>query len=175
MAVNVQDRRRFLSRCTAGLLTLITGLLAVPVVAYVLAPLRRHGTGPGTMVEIGPLADLPPGKWVLLPIDVVLQDGWERTHERHSVYVRRLGDTVDKVNVFSPLCPHLGCPVAWVMEDGKFRCPCHGGVFNGDGVHLSGPPPRSLDPLYFEIRNGHLWVRWEDFKIGVSNRVPVQV
>jgi len=175
MATELRDRRTFLSRCTAGLLTLIAALLGVPVVAYVVAPLRRRGPVAGTMVEIGPLADLPLGKWVLLPIDVVLQDGWERTHERHSVYVRRTGDKPEQVTVLSPLCPHLGCPVAWVMEDGRFRCPCHGGVFDRDGTHVSGPPPRSLDPLQFEIRGGRLWVRWEDFKIGAADRVPVQV
>jgi menaquinol-cytochrome c reductase iron-sulfur subunit len=175
MAANIQDRRRFLSRCTAGLLTLITALLGVPVVAYVVGPLRRRSSAQGDMVDLGPLAELPPGKWLLLPIDVVLQDGWERVRQRHSVYVRRTGDGAAQVSVLSPLCPHLGCPVAWAMEEGKFRCPCHGGVFDAEGARVSGPPPRSLDPLRFEIRAGRLWVRWEDFKIGVSNRVAVQV
>jgi menaquinol-cytochrome c reductase iron-sulfur subunit len=177
MSADPQDRRKFLSRCTVGLLSLIGALVAAPVVAYVVAPLRRRPgvPKPGEMVDIGPLAELPLGKWLLLPVDVVLQDGWEQVRERHSVYVRRTGDKPDQVSVLSPLCPHLGCPVGWVQEDGKFRCPCHGGVFKDDGAHLSGPPPRSLDPLQFEIRSGRLWVRWEDFKIGVANRVPVQV
>jgi menaquinol-cytochrome c reductase iron-sulfur subunit len=154
---------------------LITGLLAVPVVAYLVAPLRRRTSKQGEMIDIGPLADLPRGQWLLLPIDVVLQDGWEQVRQRHSVYVRRLGDDPPHVSVLSPLCPHLGCPVGWVPDDGKFKCPCHGGVFAADGAHVSGPPPRALDPIPFEIRDGRLWVRWEDFKIGVANRVPVQV
>jgi phenylpropionate dioxygenase-like ring-hydroxylating dioxygenase large terminal subunit len=55
-------------------------------------------------------------------------------------------------------------------------CPCHGGVFNSDGEHVSGPPPRGLDPLAeFKVLNGHLWVRWQDFKIGVADRVPVSI
>jgi menaquinol-cytochrome c reductase iron-sulfur subunit len=175
MAANSQDRRRFLSRCTIGLLSVITALLAAPVVAYVVAPLRRRASKQGEMVEIGPLAELPLGKWLLLPIDVVLQNGWEEVRERHSIYVRRTGDKPAEVSVLSPLCPHLGCPVGWVPDDGKFKCPCHGGIFSTDGSHVSGPPPRALDPLQFEVRNGHLWVRWEDFKIGVANRVPVRV
>ena len=127
------------------------------------------------MVDIGPLADIPLGKWLLLPIEVVLQDGWEKVRQRHSVWVRRLGDTPAQVSVLSPLCPHLGCPVSWVSQDSKFRCPCHGGVFSTDGANVSGPPPRALDPLAFEIRGGRLWVRWEDFKIGVADRVRVRV
>jgi menaquinol-cytochrome c reductase iron-sulfur subunit len=175
MPASPRDRRQFLSRCTVGLLSLITGLLAVPVVAYIVAPLRRRTSKQGEMIDIGPLADLPRGQWLLLPIDVVLQDGWEQVRQRHSVYVRRLGDDPAHVSVLSPICPHLGCPVGWVADDGKFRCPCHGGVFGADGAHVSGPPPRALDPIPFEIRDGRLWVRWEDFKIGVADRVPVQV
>jgi hypothetical protein len=27
----------------------------------------------------------------------------------------------------------------------------------------------------FKVLNGHLWVRWQDFKIGVADRVPVSI
>jgi hypothetical protein len=30
-----------------------------------------------------------------------------------------------------------------------------------------------MDPLPFEVRAGRLRVRWQDFKIGVSERIPV--
>ncbi len=176
MTVSTPDRRRFLRRCTQGLLALITSLVAVPVVAYVVAPLRRHGAGKqGELVDIGPLAELPMGKWLLLPVEIVLQDGWEKVHQRHSVWVRRLGDSPSQISVLSPLCPHLGCPVNWLASENQFKCPCHGGVFSANGAHVSGPPPRSLDPLSFEIRAGRLWVRWEDFKIGVAEQIPVRV
>jgi hypothetical protein len=32
-----------------------------------------------------------------------------------------------------------------------------------------------MDPLEFEVRAGRLWVRWQDFKIGVAEHVPVSV
>jgi hypothetical protein len=32
-----------------------------------------------------------------------------------------------------------------------------------------------MDPLEFEVRDGHLLVRWEDFKIGESQRISVRV
>jgi hypothetical protein len=31
-----------------------------------------------------------------------------------------------------------------------------------------------MDPLAFQVRNGRLLVRWEDFKIGVEERIPVR-
>jgi hypothetical protein len=32
-----------------------------------------------------------------------------------------------------------------------------------------------MDPLEFEVRQGRLWVRWQDFKIGVPERIAVSV
>jgi hypothetical protein len=29
-----------------------------------------------------------------------------------------------------------------------------------------------MDPLEYEVRAGRLWVRWQDFKIGVAERIP---
>ena len=77
------------------------------------------------------------------------------------------------MTVLSSICPHLGCPINWIADKDQFNCPCHGGIFNADGAHVGGPPPRSMDTLDFEVRAGRLWVRWQDFKIGVPQRVPV--
>lgn len=42
-------------------------------------------------------------------------------------------------------CPHLGCTVPWNEEEQKFRCPCHGSVYNKKGEVLDGPAPRPMD------------------------------
>ncbi len=44
------------------------------------------------------------------------------------------------IEAFSSVCPHLGCRVHWVPSRKAFFCPCHNGVFDGDGVAVSGPP-----------------------------------
>ncbi|MDY6806342.1 MAG: FAD-dependent oxidoreductase [Cyanobacteriota bacterium] len=46
-------------------------------------------------------------------------------------------------------CTHQGCTVA-LGEDGKFRCPCHGAVYDGEGKVLAGPAKRDLGR--FEVR-----------------------
>jgi menaquinol-cytochrome c reductase iron-sulfur subunit len=114
-------------------------------------------------------------QWDLRPLEVLQQDGWKKTRVRHSIWVRREGQGDQAIIVLSPICPHLGCPVNWHADQSEFICPCHGGTFDAKGQHIAGPPPRSMDPLQFELRDGHLWVRWQDFKIGVADRVPVSV
>jgi menaquinol-cytochrome c reductase iron-sulfur subunit len=168
-------RRRFLSFCTDLLLLALGLLVAIPAVAYFLAPLwARRGTDQeGGFVDAGPLADLPAGQWRLVTLEVRHRDGWKQSLVRHAVWVRRTGQTDAEVTVLSPICPHLGCPIDFVRAKGQFNCPCHGGTFDGAGRRTGGPPPRSMDPLEHQVRAGRLWVRWQDFKIGVAERIPV--
>jgi Rieske Fe-S protein len=170
-------RRRFLGFCTAALLGLIGLVGAVPIFRYIVAPLRRKpggSEGSDSFVDIGPVGNLPVGKWLLVPLEIVRRDGWERARQQHAVWVRRGGDSEAEITVFSPICPHLGCPINWQPDRSQFLCPCHGGVFSPQGRTLAGPPPRSMDPLTFHVRNGRLLVRWEDFKIGVDRRIAVR-
>ncbi len=175
MADTGPHRRGFLGYCTAFLTAALGLLVAVPAVGYVCAPLRRgrKGEGEAGFVDVGPVAELPAGRWSLRPLEMVRQDGWKESRVRRSVWVYRegVGDRVTRV--LSPLCPHLGCPINWQTDRRQFSCPCHGGTFADDGSRLAGPPPRSMDPLAFEVRAGRLWVRWQDFRIGVAERAPV--
>jgi menaquinol-cytochrome c reductase iron-sulfur subunit len=178
MATSGPTRRRFLSFLTIVVMTVIGLCLALPALGYLLAPLRRKHSRQeaGTpFADAGELKDLPVGQWRLLTLDVVNENGWEQTRVRRSVWVQRHDESNQALTVLSPLCPHLGCPANWHPDQSQFRCPCHGGVFNQDGQVVAGPPPRGLDPLEFEVRAGRLWVRWQDFKIGTRERVPVQV
>ncbi len=178
MADSTTNRRRFLRLCTDALLAVIGLLLAIPVFGYMSAPFlrkRRGGSGGTAYVELGPINDLSVGEWRLLSLEVVREDGWEKARQRHAVWVRRDGNSDAELTVLSPICPHLGCPVNWHPDVKEFICPCHGGTFDAKGQHIAGPPPRSMDPLPYEIHDGQLWVKWEDFKIGVARRIPVEV
>jgi menaquinol-cytochrome c reductase iron-sulfur subunit len=176
MPATDNHRRGFLGWCTGLLLAVLGLLVAVPAVGYFCAPLRgrrKKEEGGAGFVDVGPVADLPAGEWGLRTLEVVQDDGWKQTRARRSVWVRREGVGDRGITVLSPLCPHLGCPINWHPDKAQFDCPCHGGTFAADGRHVSGPPPRAMDPLEFEVRAGRLWVRWPDFKIGVAERVPV--
>jgi Rieske Fe-S protein len=172
------SRRRFFGFLTDLLMAIIALTVAIPAVAYFLGPLRRK---PGmeeagtTFLDVGPLSDIPVGQWRLLSVEMVHADGWKKTRVKHALWVRRQDKGEQGITVLSSICPHLGCPVNWHPDQSQFVCPCHGGIFDADGQHTGGPPPRAMDPLEFEVRAGRLWVRWQDFKIGVAERVPVSV
>jgi cytochrome b6-f complex iron-sulfur subunit len=44
-------------------------------------------------------------------------------------------------------CPHLGCTVPYIGNEGQFICPCHGSVYAYDGDRISGPAPHGLDAM----------------------------
>jgi cytochrome b6-f complex iron-sulfur subunit/menaquinol-cytochrome c reductase iron-sulfur subunit len=166
------NRRNFLGVLSGMLMALLGLLLAVPALAYVVAPLwkRRDTETSASFADLGPVAELPEGQWQLRALEVVRADGWKKTRARHAVWVRRQGD---QVSALSSICPHLGCPINWHPQRDQFDCPCHGGAFDARGDRVAGPPPRGMDTLETEVRAGRLWVRWQDFKTGVAERIPL--
>ena len=179
MAITGSDRRGFLGLLTSLLMAGIGLLVAIPATGYFFGPLRRRSEedqSGASFQDAGPLSEIPLGQWRLLSVEMVHEDGWKRTtRARHAIWVHRRDDSDTGITVLSSICPHLGCPINWHLEQSQFFCPCHGGIFDTDGQQIGGPPPRAMDPLEFEVRSGRLWVRWQDFKIGVAERVPVSV
>ena len=55
-------------------------------------------------------------------------------------------------------CTHLSCPVYYSRDHQRLECPCHEGAFDVvTGDVLYGPPPRALDPIKLETRDGQVW------------------
>jgi len=159
-------------------MALMTGLIAAPALAFVTSPLwrrRRSASGGDGFSDAGAVDSLPVGTWTLVPIEIVRQDGWVKNRQSRSVWALIKSSSPLDVEVLSPICTHLGCPVAWSAAASQFRCPCHGGTFSADGALVSGPPPRGLDPLENQVRDGHLWVRWQDFRTGERERIAVEM
>ena len=71
-------------------------------------------------------------------------------------WVRRTQD--QKFQVFAINCAHLGCPVRWFPQSELFMCPCHGGVYYGDGSRAAGPPPRGLFEYPYKVQDGKLMI-----------------
>ncbi len=54
--------------------------------------------------------------------------------------------TQDGVMALYWSCPHLGCTVPpWDEAAQEFHCPCHGSIYNYEGVRTGGPAPRPMD------------------------------
>ena len=63
-----------------------------------------------------------------------------------------------KFAAFSAVCPHLGCIVKWLSEQGEFLCPCHAGRFSVEGAVLGGPPPQPLESLPLTLAEDQLLI-----------------
>ncbi len=62
--------------------------------------------------------------------------------EKRAVYCDEHG----KRTVLSPICPHMGCVVAWNDAEKTWDCPCHGSRFSAKGELLAGPAESGLPP-----------------------------
>lgn len=162
-------RRRFLE-IFIGLFTSLIGLaLAIPFLGAVIGGSSRSKKG--LFSKVASVASLPLGQ----PVDISFQemgsDAYIRRMDIRHLWVLKRSDS--DVIVYSPICPHLGCRYDWDPGDSLFKCPCHASVFTVDGRVVSGPAPRPLDVLPVEIREGVLYVQWEQFEVGIPQKRSV--
>jgi Rieske Fe-S protein len=76
--------------------------------------------------------------------------------ERDSAILVRTADGA--YHAFGQKCTHLSCPVYYSRNHHRLECPCHEGAFNAaTGAVLYGPPPRALDAIAIELRDGQVW------------------
>ena len=76
--------------------------------------------------------------------------------ERDSAILIRTADGAYRA--YGQKCTHLSCPVYYSRNHQRLECPCHEGAFDAaTGNVLYGPPPRPLDPIDVEIREGQVW------------------
>lgn len=70
------------------------------------------------------------------------------------IAVARISDDPEHgFKALSSKCPHLGCKVHWVGSREEFYCPCHQGVFDKQGIAVSGPPAAENKNLpTYEVR-----------------------
>ena len=170
-------RRSFLAKAAAA----IFGGAAVltPFIAglgVLLDPLRRKG-GQGNAIKVASIDAIPEdGTPAKFPVLADKKDAWNKFRQVPvgAVYVRRLPDK--KFQAFNVVCPHAGCYVDFIEERGSFLCPCHNSTFSIDGRidDPNSPSPRGLDPLEVEVRkNKEVWIKFQNFQTGRSERVPV--
>ncbi len=164
----VTTRRKFLKVAIAVLASLNALILGIPFVKTLISSALRKKTDWSKVTEIG---SLPEGQPVEIKFGAMTEDAYQLSNVLYSVWVVK--QAADKVTVFSPICPHLGCHYLWVAKDGKFECPCHASVYSIDGKVLYGPAPRPLDTLPYKIENGQLFVRYERFQVGIPQKVEV--
>jgi menaquinol-cytochrome c reductase iron-sulfur subunit len=165
----VGTRRRFFQWVTRAAAGLIGLGLAVPLIGYVVSPALKRRAQP--WVEVGTEDELSVNEPKQLEYVATVQDGYLETEMHKAVWAVKQTD--GQVTVFSPMCTHLGCGYNWDAADRKFKCPCHGSLYDVTGQVLAGPAPRRLDALPSKVEEGRLLVTYKEFKSGVKNQVEL--
>ncbi len=169
LATPVGSRRRFF-QWIIGLAAGGIGLgLALPLVGFVVSPALKRRDQP--WVDVGPVSDLPVDEPRQLNHMTTHHDGWLETTSHKAVWAVKQAD--QQVVVYSPICTHLGCGYRWAPDARRFKCPCHGSVFDVKGAVVAGPAPRPLDILPSKIEQGRLWVQYKEFKSGLARSVEL--
>ena len=147
-------RRRALVLFVNSVVALIGSGLAAVLGAFALRPAAK---AQGRWVRVGAVGDLTPNVPVPRVLSLSEHDGWYRERTRETVFL--VWDGAASVHALSATCTHLGCQVRWEADATRFRCPCHGGVFDATGKVLAGPPPRPLDRVETRLESGVVLVR----------------
>lgn len=160
------SRRKFLEILTWSIAVVIGVVLSIPVIGYFLDPVFKRMAL--VWSEVGSVRDIMENEPKRLSFVSRLQEGYFSTSVERSVWVVKLAGGL---RVYSPICPHLGCEYSWSDIDRDFVCPCHASIFSIDGRVLGGPAPRPLDTLNFKIEDNTLFVQYEDFRVGIPEKV----
>jgi len=163
---SISSRRSFFKLALGALASLIGIVTGIPLLRSTMHSAISQESGWSKVTE---LETLPMNRPEKIRFPTLSQDAYLHGTTVRSVWVIR--DPAEGVTVFSPVCTHLGCYYSWNGVAGRFECPCHASVFSISGEVLGGPAPRPLDTLPHKIENGVLFVRWEEFKSGLSEKV----
>jgi menaquinol-cytochrome c reductase iron-sulfur subunit len=159
---DVLSRRAFLNRITLILSGLIGLVLSVPILAYLLTPLIRRD--PRVWLPVGAPDRFRIGETVQVEIEDPSPVAWAGQTAKTAVWLRRNGQA--DFTAFAVNCTHLACPVNWRPTAELFLCPCHGGVFYGDGSVAAGPPPRPLPRYDVRVQDGSVQILTRPVPIG---------
>ena len=162
-----KSRRQFIGYAIGGVAGVVSLGYAVPIINYIVSPSLSRPEPPWS--QVGKVDDLVVDRPVSLRITEHEKIGWQDKSVSHDIWVVKSADGM--ITAFSPVCPHLGCGYRWDQETGQFVCPCHLSMFDIKGTVLGGPAPRNLDTLDTKVEDGVLHVKYEKFRLGVTDKV----
>jgi menaquinol-cytochrome c reductase iron-sulfur subunit len=148
-------RRRFLSIATLSIAGFIGTAMLVPAVAYIIGPALKRKSDQN-WIKLGIASKVELNTPTLFKVTVENQTGWIASEEELSFYVYT--ENGRDYIAMSNICTHLGCRVRWVDDQQQFFCPCHNGIFDKEGLVVSGPPPRPLDRYEVKVENDQLYL-----------------
>ena len=173
-AAAVEPRRGVLFNILAVLLGAAAYVppVALGVVSF-LNPLRQKRQA-GRFMRLATLDALPAdGAPLKTTVTMDRVDAWNRFPNQPvgAVFLRRVGPK--EVRAIHVVCPHAGCFITYDAARKGFFCPCHNASFDLEGKRLdaTSSSPRDLDTLECKIEGSEVWVRFENFRTGTSDKI----
>ena len=137
------DRRQALSKLSTITLSFVAGCAAVIGIGF-LYPIPRTK---------------PPAQFICLESEISTGKLLEiKDPQGQRVLLIRNPD--GSLRSIRTVCTHLGCAVFYRPALNQFECPCHQGVFDGEGNPISGPPQRPLEQYPTEVREGKIFIQF---------------
>lgn len=193
------NRRSFLGFAVFGVSAIFSAILGFPVLCYVIDP--RNRKGPKSAMKLvdgikvdelavnkpaqGVVRDTRTDAWTLYPNDVIGRVWVVRTGalpplatlaQIQAFNNLALSAKAAVMQVFTTICPHLGCSVN-ENPAGGFLCPCHAASFdlNGAQTGAGNPALRGMDPLEWGIDEddpNRIKVTYVNYKTLEATRIP---
>lgn len=165
-------RRGFLQTASAIAAAVTAGIVGIPVVRAVASPALAKPIADTWVKVADDIAVLDIGVPVRVDFVQTQDDAWITNRALNGVWLYT--EDGEKFKAYNGHCTHLGCGYMLAKDGKSFVCPCHRGQFDiKTGAVLGGPPPRPLDELETEVRDGSVYVKYRDFRLGVAERVAV--
>jgi len=169
VAAQEVTRRTFFTYVNMAIGAFIAALLGIPIIGAAILPALAKTKG--VDASAGSISDFQVEQPKNVSVTITAKDGWITSQEDRGIWVVKHSES--DYTVFNGRCVHLGCAYNWNPDRKEFMCPCHGGVYTINGRVVAGPPPRPLDTLPWKIQQGNLIVNYEDFQLGIPQKVEI--
>jgi Rieske Fe-S protein len=139
-----------------GYLLAYSAAFGLPALGFAVGPMFEK-TARRSYEPVGTEADFTDRDYTQKVITLVNNVG---EAGKTTVYVRRANPKLDRDHFGQPYvaisnrCMHVGCPIRYVQASQRFICPCHGGIYDFQGIVIGGPPVRPLDRFRTRVRSG---------------------
>jgi len=153
------DRRSFVKIVTSILGSVMAVIVGLPMIQYFISPALNKSVS-DDWISLGLLEKYPLDIPTQFAFTISRINGWEKSSQSYGAFVLRKTD--QDVVVFSDVCTHLSCRVAWDQENEEYFCPCHAAYFDKSGEVISGPPPKPLDQYEIKLEEGQLFIHLQE-------------
>ncbi len=147
MAENDLKRRSLLNWFLGTTLGAWIALVLYPILAYMKPPEQSEASV--TALKVDTVDNFPARSGRVIPFG------------RKPALVLRASESLDSFRAFYATCTHLDCTVSYRQDLNAIFCACHNGVYDLNGINISGPPPRPLTPLRVIIREDTIYISRE--------------